>query len=78
MGHAKNQIVRSDTARGGLPIALGMLALAGGVPHVAYDDGCTDPPGAQPVKPRETVGRNAPCPCGSGVKFKKCHGRAGT
>jgi uncharacterized protein len=26
------------------------------------------------------VGRNAPCPCGSGVKFKKCHGReaAGT
>jgi hypothetical protein len=21
------------------------------------------------------VGRNAPCPCGSGKKFKKCHGR---
>jgi uncharacterized protein YecA (UPF0149 family) len=21
------------------------------------------------------VGRNAPCPCGSDVKFKKCHGR---
>ena len=21
------------------------------------------------------VGRNQPCPCGSGVKFKKCHGR---
>jgi uncharacterized protein YecA (UPF0149 family) len=20
-------------------------------------------------------GRNAPCPCGSGLKFKKCHGR---
>lgn len=20
------------------------------------------------------VGRNDPCPCGSGVKFKKCHG----
>ena len=20
------------------------------------------------------VGRNEPCPCGSGVKFKKCHG----
>lgn len=20
------------------------------------------------------VGRNSPCPCGSGVKFKKCHG----
>jgi preprotein translocase subunit SecA len=23
------------------------------------------------------VGRNAPCPCGSGKKFKKCHGSAG-
>jgi preprotein translocase subunit SecA len=21
------------------------------------------------------VGRNAPCPCGSGKKFKHCHGR---
>lgn len=20
------------------------------------------------------IGRNDPCPCGSGVKFKKCHG----
>ncbi|MFM8179292.1 MAG: SEC-C metal-binding domain-containing protein, partial [Candidatus Kapaibacterium sp.] len=22
------------------------------------------------------VGRNDPCPCGSGKKFKQCHGRA--
>jgi uncharacterized protein YecA (UPF0149 family) len=22
------------------------------------------------------VGRNDPCPCGSGRKFKQCHGRA--
>jgi uncharacterized protein YecA (UPF0149 family) len=22
------------------------------------------------------VGRNDPCPCGSGKKFKKCHGAA--
>jgi preprotein translocase subunit SecA len=22
----------------------------------------------------EKVGRNDPCPCGSGKKFKKCHG----
>ena len=22
------------------------------------------------------VGRNAPCPCGSGKKYKKCHGAA--
>jgi uncharacterized protein YecA (UPF0149 family) len=23
----------------------------------------------------EKVGRNDPCPCGSGKKYKKCHGR---
>jgi preprotein translocase subunit SecA len=22
------------------------------------------------------IGRNDPCPCGSGQKFKKCHGAA--
>ena len=25
----------------------------------------------------QSVGRNDPCPCGSGKKFKKCHGAAG-
>lgn len=28
----------------------------------------------KPIKV-EKVGRNDPCPCGSGIKFKKCHGR---
>lgn len=23
----------------------------------------------------EKIGRNAPCPCGSGLKYKKCHGK---
>ncbi len=26
------------------------------------------------LKPGETVGRNDPCPCGSGKKYKKCCG----
>jgi preprotein translocase subunit SecA len=30
---------------------------------------------AQPVKAKQTVGRNDPCPCGSGKKYKKCCGR---
>ena len=30
----------------------------------------------QPVLAGERVGRNAPCPCGSGRKYKHCHGRA--
>ncbi|HNX86618.1 MAG TPA: preprotein translocase subunit SecA [Bacteroidales bacterium] len=28
----------------------------------------------QPVKVEKRVGRNDPCPCGSGKKFKNCHG----
>ncbi len=29
----------------------------------------------EPVHVEKTVGRNDPCPCGSGKKFKNCHGR---
>ena len=28
--------------------------------------------GPKPARPRDPVGRNDPCPCGSGKKFKKC------
>ncbi len=28
----------------------------------------------QPVRKEESVGRNEPCPCGSGKKYKNCHG----
>jgi len=41
------------------------------------------PPGPRPpldrppvANPYASVGRNDPCPCGSGKKFKKCHGAA--
>jgi len=29
----------------------------------------------QPIKAEERVGRNDPCPCGSGKKYKQCHGK---
>ncbi|MBI1185500.1 preprotein translocase subunit SecA [bacterium] len=29
----------------------------------------------EPVRVGEKVGRNDPCPCGSGKKYKQCHGR---
>jgi preprotein translocase subunit SecA len=29
----------------------------------------------EPVKVGPKVGRNDPCPCGSGKKYKQCHGR---
>ena len=39
-----------------------------------FSSGTTEP---QTVKRKEAkVGRNDPCPCGSGKKYKKCHGTA--
>jgi preprotein translocase subunit SecA len=33
--------------------------------------------GHEPVKREgEKIGRNDPCPCGSGEKYKRCHGKA--
>ncbi|MBS4035076.1 MAG: preprotein translocase subunit SecA [Ignavibacterium sp.] len=29
----------------------------------------------QPIRVEEKVGRNDPCPCGSGKKYKQCHGK---
>jgi preprotein translocase subunit SecA len=37
-------------------------------------------PNQRPKSPRRAeskIGRNDPCPCGSGKKYKKCHGRPG-
>ncbi|WP_461485032.1 preprotein translocase subunit SecA, partial [Pedobacter sp.] len=33
-----------------------------------------EPQPLQPIRKEATVGRNEPCPCGSGKKFKNCHG----
>ncbi|MGZ8715925.1 MAG: preprotein translocase subunit SecA [Gaiellaceae bacterium] len=58
-----------ETATGAQAIAQAGAAeaMAGGVPSSG---------GLQTIQasPHEKVGRNQPCPCGSGKKFKKCHG----
>ena len=42
------------------------------------DAGKTPPPTSLPgLSPRTKVGRNQPCPCGSGRKYKKCCGKSG-
>ncbi len=33
------------------------------------------PPPVDPIQAQKTVGRNDPCPCGSGKKYKKCCGK---
>ena len=39
-----------------------------------YQTGAAQAEAPKPVKAGAKVGRNDPCPCGSGKKFKKCHG----
>ena len=50
------------------------LRLAGLDPVFAADAAEEEEPAAAPEAPAGKPGRNDPCPCGSGKKYKKCHG----
>src|ERR671911_57508 len=46
--------------------------------QLSYSGG--EEPNQRPKSPRKAaakIGRNEPCPCGSGKKYKKCHGQPG-
>jgi preprotein translocase subunit SecA len=45
--------------------------------HAGYDEALADEndEARQPVNNGPKVGRNDPCPCGSGKKYKHCHGK---
>jgi preprotein translocase subunit SecA len=47
--------------------------------YAANEKDYYDPSGAavkqEPIKVGPKIGRNDPCPCGSGKKFKNCHGK---
>jgi preprotein translocase subunit SecA len=46
--------------------------------QLSYSGG--EEPNQRQKSPRKTaakIGRNEPCPCGSGKKYKKCHGQPG-
>jgi len=60
------KIPESETTTGqGSPPAATAISATGARPNQAK---------SQPVKAEEKGGRNDPCPCGSGKKYKKCHG----
>jgi preprotein translocase subunit SecA len=48
-----------------------------GVGDVGDENASVNTPASNADDPYATVGRNAECPCGSGKKFKKCHGAPG-
>ena len=48
--------------------------------HASFDealgaDAAGEPESPQPAQAGPKVGRNDPCPCGSGKKYKHCHGK---
>ena len=50
---------------------------AAGQDYAANENDYYDPTPVkqEPVKVGPKIGRNDPCPCGSGKKYKNCHGR---
>lgn len=44
---------------------------------IGAGEGARSSAAQSPVAKGEKVGRNSPCPCGSGKKYKNCHGRPG-
>ena len=54
-------------------------AVASGMAATGADAEAQQPPQPQPpqtfTRPEPKVGRNDPCPCGSGKKYKQCHGQ---
>ena len=40
----------------------------------ANEEDLMNPPKREPIRVENRVGRNDPCPCGSGKKYKNCHG----
>ena len=60
------QLPQSDAKK----LTTGRQEVAGGGRQVAPGG-----KGSQPIRVEKKVGRNEPCPCGSGKKYKNCHGR---
>ena len=50
-----------------------MVSESNGVPTSVLED-TREPQKQTPVRVEQKIGRNDPCPCGSGKKFKNCHG----
>ncbi|HEV3254561.1 MAG TPA: SEC-C metal-binding domain-containing protein, partial [Candidatus Acidoferrales bacterium] len=44
--------------------------------ELQYQTGPAQAEAPKPVRTGNKIGRNDPCPCGSGKKYKKCHGQA--
>lgn len=76
--HEQEQILRERQAREELMRQQMLRQQAPSVaPRPQYQESRStdDARSQQPLKKDPKIGRNDPCPCGSGRKFKQCHGR---
>ncbi|MEE2669436.1 MAG: preprotein translocase subunit SecA [Gemmatimonadota bacterium] len=76
-----DQIGVSETARSDSGRRMVSLGSVGGVPSPQDPRQLVTNRGEErvraPITATKEPGRNEPCPCGSGKKYKKCHGRRG-
>lgn len=63
------------TASATLPSEANAAAAAEAAQRAAAAQRQNEPQRTMPIKAGPRIGRNDPCPCGSGKKYKNCHGR---
>ena len=78
----RGQIVAAKRDAVGMGVATAASARAeGGGSEIGYtgpmQEGAEATQKKRPVRVEKKVGRNEPCPCGSGKKYKHCHGKIG-
>jgi preprotein translocase subunit SecA len=68
------KVRKDEMAAAGAGVGVGPQ---GGVPQEGGKDYYepSEPVKQEPVKVGPKIGRNDPCPCGSGKKYKNCHGK---
>lgn len=59
-----------------IPRRTDMANMKTGRDDVAAPNRTAEPQRPQPIHVEKKIGRNDPCPCGSGKKYKQCHGRS--
>lgn len=68
----EGNLTRPRMKQGNSPAAAGPAAAASAAQNAVVRKISANTPPPPPAQPE--VGRNEPCPCGSGKKYKKCHG----
>jgi preprotein translocase subunit SecA len=69
--HQKSNYGKSTSSRDSAP----QISGSEGYQEAIANSGQQQKPVTQPITAEKKIGRNDPCPCGSGKKYKQCHGK---